>query len=201
MFNHHDDRCCRCGAPRGCCNCGCGFICCVPGPTGPQGARGLRGPTGDTGPTGPPGDIGPTGPPGPGGNTFYLATDEALPSNEYLGLGTASGDFARNTVVIAQDGMIVGLAFSIRNEDLDEDDTVSAEIVRSTTCGDDLIDTGIIATVNGPSTPGDRNCCAFVPAEYEVLACDLLSIRVTRTGNMGALQEGAAATILVNTPS
>ena len=113
-------------------------------------------------------------------------------------MGNASDDFARNTIVIAQSSKIVGLAISIRTEPLGVTDTVSAEIIRSTTCGDVLIDTGIIAAVTGPSSEGSRNCCAFVQADYDVLMCDLLSVRITRTGNTGALQAGASATILVN---
>lgn len=191
--------------------CCCGYYCCVPGPTGPQGEIGPAGPQGEIGPTGPQGEIGPTGPQGeigptgpqgsvgPGGNTFYLVTDQSIANNQYFGLGNASADFTRNTVVIAQNAKIVGLTFSIRTEVLDANDTVSAEIVRSTTCGDALINTGIIATITGPSSEGDRNCCAFTLADYYVLTCDLLSIRITCTEETGALAEGAAATILINT--
>lgn len=218
-------RCSRCNAQYGCCACCYGYYCCLQGPTGPQGAIGPTGPQGATGPTGPQGATGPTGPQGatgptgpqgaigptgpqgatgptgatgPGGNTFYLATDQSIANNQYLGLGNASSDFTRNTIVVAQNSKIVGFSFSIRTELLSDEDTVSAEIIRSTTCGDVLIDTGIIATITGPSSEGARNCCIFVPADYDVLGCDLLSVRITRTGNEGALEAGAAATILMN---
>jgi hypothetical protein len=129
---------------------------------------------------------------------MYLATDQSIPNNQYLGLGVTSADFVRNTLVVPVNSTIVGLLLNIRNEDLGEGDTVSAEIVRSTSCGDDIIDTGIIATVEGPSVEGNRNCCAFAAADYDVLSCDLLSVRITRTGNTGALMEGASAAILIN---
>jgi hypothetical protein len=61
-----------------------------------------------------------------------------------------------------------------------------------------LIDTGIIATITGPSDVGDRNCCATVTADYDVLACDLLSVRITRTGDTGSLEAGAAVTITMS---
>ena len=36
-----------------------------------------------------------------------------------------------------------------------------------------------------------------VIADYDVNECDFLSVRISRTGETGALQEGAAATILM----
>ena len=169
------------------------------GDTGDTGPQGPKGDTGDTGPQGPKGDTGEAGPPGPGGNSIYLATDQSIANNQYLGLGNASDDFERNTVVIPENSKIVGLAFNIRSEVLGSDDTISAEIVRSTTCGDVLINTGITATITGPSSEGERKCCAFVTADYDISTCDLLSVRITRTGDQGALEAGASATILINT--
>ncbi|HBF64790.1 MAG TPA: hypothetical protein DDW34_02345 [Clostridium sp.] len=127
-----------------------------------------------------------------------MGSDQSIGNEDYLGLGNASADFARNTIVVPQNSTIVGLALNIRTEDLGEDDTVSAQIIRSTTCGDELIETGVIATVEGPSSEGDRSCCAFASADYDVSACDLLSVRITRTGHVGALDGGVAATILIN---
>ena len=173
---------------------------CPPGPQGPPGPMGPQGPAGPQGPIGPPGPAGetgpqgPPGPPGPGVTTVYLATDQEISNNHFLGLGTSGADFTRSNIVVPADGIITGLTLSIRNEALDEGDTISAQIIRSTDCGETQIETGVIATIEGPNPP---NCCITVPANYPVNACDLLSVQITRADGAGALQEGAAATIIM----
>ncbi|WP_193648881.1 hypothetical protein [Bacillus cereus] len=113
-----------------------------------------------------------------------------------MGLGTSSGGlkgFTRNNVVIPQTATIIGLVFSIRDNPLGAGDAVSAQIVISDTCASTTTDTGIIATVTGPSS--STNCCAFAAGNFTVDQCDLLSVRITTAGG-GALPDGAAATIL-----
>ncbi|MGR5880941.1 hypothetical protein ACT7DC_01625 [Bacillus cereus] len=62
-------------------------------------------------------------------------------------------------------------------------DTISAEIVISDTCASTTIDTGIIATVTGPSS--STNCCAFATGNFLVNQCELLSVRITMVSSVG----------------
>ncbi|HDV8361530.1 TPA: hypothetical protein RKT18_002568 [Bacillus cereus] len=166
------------------------------GPTGTTGSTGTTGFTGTTGPTGATGPTGTTGPTGPGGMTIYLATNQLVANNNFIGLGTAAEGplgFIRNNVVIPQTATISGLVFSIRDNTLAAGNTVSAQIVISDTCASTTIDTGIIATVSGPSS--STNCCAAVTGNFTVNQCDLLSVRITTSGT-GVLLNGVAATIL-----
>ncbi|HDR4559489.1 hypothetical protein [Bacillus cereus] len=198
------------------------------GPTGPTGATGATGPTGatgagatgPTGPTGPPGgpsgSTGATGPTGPTGSTgatgatgaaqmvIYLATDQPIPPNQFFGLGTAQADFERNNVVVPQAATITGLVFSIRNEDLRLGGSITAEIFRSDGCATNPSGTGVSVTLlgNGTADVPNTNCCgASLNHNVPVDQCDLLSIRVTRTGTggTGSLMQGAAATIIFAT--
>jgi hypothetical protein len=76
--------------------------------------------------------------------------------------------------------------------------TYRGEIYKSRNCGVTFTATGIFAVVNGPNPP---NCFAFGSGTLVVNQCDLLSVRVVRTaGNTGALENGAAATIILTTP-
>ncbi|NRY63029.1 hypothetical protein DZE40_004124 [Clostridium beijerinckii] len=168
------------------------------GVTGPIGPTGVTGPIGPTGVTGP---IGPTGVTGPGGSTIYLGTDQSLGNNDFLGLGTSSPSFIRNTLVVPQNSTLIGIVLSVRTEPLAATDTVSARIIRSTDCGNTTVDTGIIATVTGPSSAAAPNCCAVsVSPPVAVNRCDLLAVQITRTGNLSALANGAAATIIFSIP-
>ena len=130
---------------------------------------------------------------------IYLATDESIANGQFMGLGTASALFTRNTVVIPENAIITGLVFNIRDNILTAGEVASAEIVISQTCGfDDPVSTGVIATVTGPNNATTRNCCGTTAANYPVNRCTLLSVRVTTSS--GALPNGAAATILYRLP-
>jgi hypothetical protein len=98
---------------------------------------------------------------------------------------------------VPQTATITGIVFSIRDESLTAGDSIRAEIYRSTNCGVSFLPTGIFATVIGPNPP---NCCAFGSGSLVVNQCDLLSVRVVRTGATGALMNGAAATIILSIP-
>jgi len=131
---------------------------------------------------------------------IYLASDEALPDDNYIGLGTDGVDFIRNTVVIPANAIITGLVFNIRDNTLAAGDVATAEIVISRSCGfGDPISTGIIASVTGPNSAATPNCCGSTTANFPVNQCDLLSVRVS-TGD-GAFDSGAAATVLYTIPS
>jgi len=183
------------------------------GPTGPKGDKGDKGDTGATGPTGPKGDkgdkgdTGATGPTGSAEMTIYLATDKISP-DQFMGLGSAQGgssDFARSNVVIPKAATITGLVFSIRDEPLRLGDTITAEIFISNGCASDPMGTGISVKLVGTAVPPhipNAHCCGAVSVNpgVPVDRCDLLSIKITRTGNgNGALEHGAAATVLFTT--
>ena len=130
-----------------------------------------------------------------GSSTIYLGTDQSVGNNDFLGLGTSSANFPRNTLVIAQDSTIIGLSFSIRDNALGAAETASGEVYVSTDCAVTPVATGIIATVTGPNPP---NCCAFASGSFAVAQCDLITVRVTTPGN--AFAEGVAATIIFSIP-
>jgi len=130
---------------------------------------------------------------------IYLASDEPIANNQYLGLGTASALFPRNTVVIPENAIITGLVLNIRDNPLMAGETVTAEVVISRSCGfTDPISTGVIATVMGPNNAAAPNCCGSTTANYAINKCDLLSVRIV-TGD-GALPFGAAVTVMYVLP-
>ena len=130
---------------------------------------------------------------------IYLATDESIANGQYLGLGTASALFPRNTVVIPENAIITGIVLNVRDNTLTAEDTVTAEVVISRSCGfTDPISTGVIATVTGPNTEETPNCCGSATASYPINKCDLLSVRIV-TGD-GALPFGAAVTVMYVLP-
>lgn len=182
---------CECSNSCECSEC-CKCCKCPQGPRGPQGPEGPQGPRGIPGPQGP---RGPQGPPGTGASTIYLASDDALPNNHFFGLGVDDVDPTRTNVVIAQRSTITGFVFSIRDEPLTAAQTITGTIFRSTDCGVTFNSTGISVTITGPN-PG--NCCGFTPANLIVNQCDLLTVQVTRNTGDAALEEGAAATILLS---
>ena len=145
-------------------------------------------------------------PNGDGGQVheLYLASENAQPPNgQFIGLGTTSVQFSRSSVVIPQNATIVGMVFNIRNNTLGAGESATAEIVLSRSCGfdDSLIDTGVMATVTGPSNSTTRNCCASTTSNFPVNTCNLLSVRITTSGmGVGALNEGVAVTILYTVP-
>ncbi len=130
---------------------------------------------------------------------IYLASDESIGNGQYLGLGTASALFPRNTVVIPENAIITGLVLNVRDNTLTAADTVTAEVVISRSCGfTDPISTGVIASVTGPNNDATPNCCGSTAANYAINKCDLLSVRIV-TGD-GALPFGAAVTVMYVIP-
>ncbi len=165
------------------------------GATGATGEAGATGATGAAGATGATGEAGATGATGPGISTIYLSSDQSTPSGNFLGLGTASSNFLRNTVVIAQNTNITGLTFNIRDSGLNPGVFAFAEVYVSTNCGATITPTGIIAGITGIT--GVTVCCGFTSANRPISQCDLLSVRVNTAG--GAFSGGAAATVLLTT--
>jgi hypothetical protein len=131
--------------------------------------------------------------------TIYLAAFPVNPT-QFVGLGTSSNNPLRNTVVIPQNATITGMILNIRDEPLATGETVSAQILRSTNCGNTFAVTGIIATVTGPNNPTTPNCCAFVVADFDVNQCDLLTVQITRSDTGESLENGVAVTIMFTLP-
>ncbi len=130
--------------------------------------------------------------------TLYLSSDQSIGNNDFFGLGTSSSSFSRNTVVIPQDAMITGLILNIRNNDVDVNESVEAEIFIDRNCAfSPPTATGIVATITGPSDSSNPNCCGITFQTFSVQQCDLLSVQIRRVnGNNAGFSTGVAATVL-----
>ncbi|MDX8345775.1 hypothetical protein [Rossellomorea sp. YZS02] len=102
-------------------------------------------------------------------------------------MSTTSGVYSRSTVVVPQNATITGIALHTRDNIIG---TVTATVVRSTTCDLTPVDTAATVTVNDP------DCCDFAPASVAVNECDLLSVRIDYTASN--LTTGVAVTILLS---
>ncbi|MGE7997478.1 hypothetical protein ACQKOF_02110 [Lysinibacillus sp. NPDC093190] len=168
----------------------------VQGITGTTGATGLQGITGVSGVTG---STGPTGSNGPGLMEVYLSTNQSVANNDFLGIGSASASFIKNTFVVPQNAVITSLTLNIRDHNLTAGDTASAQIYLSTNCGFTApIATGIIATITGPSSSTSPNCCTTTTSNFSVNSCTLLSVEITTSG--GSFANGVLATIRYHSP-
>lgn len=181
----------RCCCRRRCC------CCCCRGPRGATGPQGATGPTEPTGATGATGATVPTGATGPGSTTIYLATDQSISDGGWIGLGTSSSQsqFSRSTVTLPTNATIVGLVLNIRDNTLNEGDSVTATVFTSLCGFADPVSTEISATVEGPSDAGEPNCQATASGNFPVLQGALVSVQLTTSSGVGALSQGAAATI------
>ena len=189
----------------------------LPGPTGPTGvtgppglqgergttgATGLPGPTGPTGVTGPPGLQGERGATGPGTLAIYLATNQSVSNGGWVGLGTSlsSTSFIMSTVTIPVNLTIVGLVFNIRDNSLSEGMSVTAEIFTSPCGYENPTSAGISATVNAPRGDETQNCLATGAGSVNVSQGTLLSVQITTSEGVGALNSGVAITIITEIP-
>lgn len=190
FHNKYDNCCNHLNCEQTCCP----IKCCIPGPIGPTG------PTGATGVTGP---TGPTGVTGPGATTIYLATDQSISDNGWIGLGTASSvsQFTRSTVTLPVDSTIVGLVLNIRDNTISEGETVTAEVFTSPCGFEDPEATGISATVDGPNDSETPNCIATGAGSFAVSQGSLVSVKLTTSSGVGALSAGAAVTIFLTIDS
>jgi hypothetical protein len=159
-------------------------------PTGPTGATGpLGGPTGPTGtegPTGPSG--GPTGPAGAVGpitSLYLFATDEPVDNREFIGLGSSSEHFLRNTEVVGVDTVATQIAFSIRG-------FASYGSYTATLWVND-VPTSLVAVI----PDGCTSISAIGLGSVPLTALDLISVRITfGCRNSRELCRGVAVTIL-----
>ncbi|MGE7947961.1 hypothetical protein [Lysinibacillus sp. NPDC093688] len=168
----------------------------VQGITGTTGSTGVQGITGSTGVTG---TTGPTGTNGPGRMEVFLSSDQSIANNDFIGIGSSSASFIKNTFVVPQNAVITSLTLNIRDHNLTAGDIASAQIYLSTNCGFTApIATGIIATITGPSTSTSPNCCATTTSNFPINSCTLLSVEITTSGS--SLSNGVSATIRFNLP-
>ena len=129
----------------------------------------------------------------------YLSSDQPVANSDFLGIGSSSASFIKNTFVVPQNAVITSLTLNIRDHNLIAGDTASAQIYLSTNCGFTApIATGIIATITGPSTSTSPNCCTTTTSNYSVNSCTLLSVEITTSG--GSFANGVSATIRYHSP-
>ena len=178
------------------------------GPTGPAGLDGAMGPAGfdgaagldgATGPTGDAGPAGPTGPTGPSTSSIYLATNQSVSDGGWVGLGTSS-TFITSTVAIPVNLTIVGIILNIRDYRIGSGMSVTAEIFTSP-CGHEApTSTGISVTVDGPRGDQPVNCLATGAGSVYVAQGTLLSVQITTSDGVGALNSGVAITVITELP-
>jgi hypothetical protein len=129
---------------------------------------------------------------------LYLAAAPVI-NNDFVGLGTASGSFPLNTVVVPANATITGIVLSIRNNVLAAGQFVTATLFRSA-CGFAApVNTGITVTVAGPSNAATPNCCevSSFPG-VAIPQCELLSVQINT--NVAQLTSGVAVTIFFTIP-
>ena len=115
---------------------------------------------------------------------FLFATDQSVSNNSYVGLGTSSTSFTRQTIVVPADCVLRSIAFSTRLLS----PTFTATVWRQT-AGGSAASTALSTTVIGG---------AFFPSSVgfstvAVNAGDLISIQIT--GSSFALTNGVAVSV------
>ena len=131
---------------------------------------------------------------GTGGLTLFLASALPVVSGNWIGLGSVSAAplFARSSVVIPVDATITGIVLNVRDNTLAAGDTVTATVFTSP-CGFTApVNTGVSVTLTGPNPP---TCCAATSVSAAVITCDLLSVQITISGTVVALNSGVSVTI------
>lgn len=114
-------------------------------------------------------------------NVFTLASPTSVSTDNFIGLGSSSSSFVRNSIVVPYNCVITSLMFNIR---LTAASTYTCTVWVRPGNGSTAVSTGITATV----TPGLN--FASVTGNYPLIAGDLLSVKVS-----GTLVDGIAATI------
>lgn len=143
------------------------------------------------------GATGPTGATGQTLSAIYLATDQSIGNNDFLGLGTSASQFPRNNVVIPANAVITGITLNIRTKTLTQGQTVTASVFTSPCGFATPTNTGISATISGPNNSETPHCCAVGTGSVAVSACSLLSVRITTSQGVGSLANGVAATVML----
>jgi hypothetical protein len=156
------------------------------GPTG-FGYTGATGPTGfgETGPTG----IGETGPTGPVNtevkSLWVFSTDSAISSGDYLGQGSASSIYLRNTLVVPVACTAVKIAFSIRKLVLDPNSYSATLLVNN-----------VASSLTAVITDGSISLSIVSSGSVPLVALDLITVQINWTG--GALNDGATVSIITS---
>ena len=141
-------------------------------------------------------------PPTPSGTRsaiIFLASDNPVSNNDWIGLGLSGVQFERNNVVIPANARIKRIAFSIRDNTLvSSAQSVTARIFTSPCAFTTPTDTGVFVTITGPNPP---NCRAFKDVDVPISALDLLSAQITTAASsgpaVGALNSGVAVSLII----
>jgi hypothetical protein len=114
--------------------------------------------------------------------TFLFATDQAVGNNDYIGLGTSSSNFLRNTIVSPFNGQLLSVAFSIRALSNNQNITATVWVNNFVT--------SLSATI------GDGNFFIWNSGNglVNVIQGDLISVRLT-TQTGGAFLNGITAAV------
>ncbi len=170
----------------------------VQGFQGPQGINGFTGPQGSlgfqgTGVAGPQGAI--SGVQGPQGQsidttTYVFGTDQSFGKMDFMGQGTSSSTFPRNSLILPGAGKLVALSFSIRNPapNLGVQCLVWRQV--GTGVGGIPLPTALTAFIPN----GNTQICAMGVASVDVDPCDLISVQLDWSVG-GALSDGATAAV------
>ena len=92
------------------------------------------------------------------------------------------------------------MVLNIRDNTIPDDGTVTATVFTSP-CGFEApTDTGLSATITGPSNDTDPNCLATGTGSVSVVEGSLLSVQLTTGQEVGALSRGVSVTLFVTMP-
>jgi hypothetical protein len=151
---------------------------------------------GDTGNTGMKGDTGSKGDTGATGNSiiFFFASNQSIPSGQYIGLGT-SGVFISNNIVVPVACTATLLVFNTRDGTGNVFPVTGTLVVRPATSSSTTpIITSLTATVNSTD-----NNCSTGSGSVALNQCDIIAIQIITSVRAPALSDGAAVTIVANT--
>jgi uncharacterized membrane protein YoaK (UPF0700 family) len=112
-----------------------------------------------------------------------------LSDGDYLGAGTSSSSFIRNTVVMPRAGTITSITFHIREHASDKSHIAEIYIQPIATFGGGAIATGQLVT-QAIGTPCINGAVAVVVAQ-----CDLVSVRIKGVDHTHSMSGGACVTI------
>lgn len=163
-----------------------------PGPTGPTGNDGNPGPIGPTGNDGNPGPTGPTGSIGPTGSSsdrtnLLFSSDQSTGNMDFIGQGNSSAGFTRNSLIVPAEGVITGIAFSVR-------ENVPNTNIRATVWRQNGVGAPVATTLFAFIPDGETEICATASDGIMVETCDLIGVEL-RWDTGGALSNGATAAV------
>jgi len=117
-----------------------------------------------------------------------FSTDQSVGNNDFVGLGTSSSSYIRNTIVIPSPGQLQEVVFSIRGT---SPGSYTGTVYISTP---PYTNNEVATTLAAYILDGNVQDCATGISSVAVNVCDLISFRFQRTGG-GALAGGICAVI------